>query len=170
MKRVLLLLSSVLFGSLALAAPATPVITNATGMTKFSWVLIHAPVSFLVPARTLSTDGTASFQWNAVSGATSYQVRLFVNGAWTDWVSVGSNTYYNASNVDGNIGFEVRACDASGCSAAAGTTVITNAWKNVGVCDPRTNQQTQVCVNSSYCTLNSFRNVPGNCSQSVDCG
>jgi len=111
---------------MAHAAPASPVITNATGMTKFSWVLIHAPVSFLVPARTTSAEGTASFQWNAVTSATSYQVRLFVNGVWTGWVSVGSNTYYNASNVSGDIVFEVRACDASNnCSSSVSVTVST---------------------------------------------
>ena len=139
-------------------------------MTKFSWVLIHAPVSFLVPGRTPSADGTASFQWNAVAGATNYQVRLFVNGVWGNWISVGSDTYYNAINADGAIGFEVRACDNAGCSSSASATVVVNAWKNVGVCDPKTNQQTQVCVNASSCTLNSFRTVTGNCSVSVDCG
>ncbi|TDQ51317.1 chitinase N-terminal domain-containing protein [Permianibacter aggregans] len=169
-KSVLSLVASMLLANASFSAPATPVITNATGMTKFSWVLIHAPVSFLVPSRTTSADGTASFQWNAVSGATYYQVRLFVNGVWSEWQSVGSNTYFNAINADGNIGFEVRACDSSGCSAGAGTTVITSAWKNLGVCDPRTNQQTQICVNSNYCTLNSQRTVSGNCGQSVDCG
>ena len=153
----------------ALAAPPAPTITNATSMTRFTWVLIHAPVSFLVPARTLSAEGTASFQWNSVSGASSYQVRTFINGVWSDWQSVGSNTYYNLSGASGNVGFEVRACDASGCSAAASTTIIATAWKNVGVCDPRTNQQAQVCVNSSLCTLNSTRTVTGNCVQSVDC-
>ena len=90
MKRILLLLSCLSSAMMAIAAPATPVITNATGMTKFSWVLIHAPVSFLVPGRTPSADGTASFQWNAVAGATNYQVRLFVNGVWGNWISVGS--------------------------------------------------------------------------------
>jgi len=165
----LFIATGVFCGFSAIAAPPAPTITNATSMTRFTWVLIHAPVSFLVPARTLSADGTASFQWNGVSGATSYQVRIFSNGVWSSWQSVGSNTYYNLTGGSGNVGFEVRACDASGCSGAASTTVITSAWKNVGVCDPRTNQQAQVCVNGSLCTLNSTRTVTGNCTQNVDC-
>ena len=149
------------------AAPSAPTLQQVAANTHRVWVLIHGDVPFLIPAERAAGEGAALVTWGAVAGASSYQYRVAINGIWSDWQSVGAQLFANISASGYNIQVEVRACDSSGCSAAAVTTVAVSAWRNEGLCNPETGLQRQICTDSRYCTLNSVRDVTGQCSQGL---
>jgi len=159
-----------LLATAASAAPNAPTGIKYEINASFTWVLIHSDVSFLIPSYRSGVAGQAAITWSAVAGATSYQYRVFINGAWSSWTSVGAQTYANVSGIgDGSVPIEVIACDASGCSASSSVTLLMSSWISVGQCDPATGQQTQVCVNGQYCALNALRAVNACTISSADC-
>ena len=167
-----------LFSASLWAAPSTPSNLQAQANSERVWVLIHADVAFLIPSYRASGEGSAAITWATVTGATYYQYRLFVNGQWTAWVTLGAQSFANINNAgSGDVAFEVIACDASGCSSTcdangcnsppASITIVVSMWKNDGLCDPLTGMQKQKCVDGRYCSLGSTRDLAGVCNQSV---
>ncbi len=162
--------------------PAAPTNLQTQANSQRVWVLIHADVPFLVPSYLAAGEGSATVSWNAVTGAIEYRYRVFVDGQWSNWISVGANTFANVSNAgSGDVMFEVVACDAYGCSSscdssgcmpvATSTTIVVSMWQNVGLCDPITGKQKQRCIDGRYCTVDSIRELEGVCSQNVKpCG
>ncbi|MFN4290099.1 MAG: hypothetical protein ACK4E7_04380 [Permianibacter sp.] len=132
------------------AGQKPPVLGTAQINQAFTWVLIHGDVPFLVPSFASAKDGAATISWSPVAGALRYEVRLQINGQWSSWVSVGSDTFYNFYSEDAtSVVFEVRSCDAGGCGSGSSQTVTLSSWRDVGTCNPNTGEQQQVCIAGS---------------------
>ena len=173
MKR--LTISLLLCLSAVATAFETPTNLRYERNARFSWVLIHSEISFLIPAYTPASQGDAAVSWSPVAGAAYYQYRLFVNGAWTSWVKIGTQAYVNLTRLGvGIVTFEVVACDISTCELSAPSNIAQisinmSEWVNIGQCDPSTGKQLQRCVNSQYCRLNALREIQACSVVRVDC-
>lgn len=74
------------------------------------------PSSISVPAS--SSTGSITVSWSASTGATTYVLQQQLNGGSWKQVYNGSHTSFAASGLgDGSYVYEVKACNASGCSA-----------------------------------------------------
>ena len=72
------------------------------------------------------THNSATVSWSSVSGATYYQYRYRRDDqhSWPSWTNNGNSNSVNLSSLTSDMGYEfqVRACNASGCSSATGST------------------------------------------------
>ncbi|WP_196141160.1 RHS repeat domain-containing protein [Aliikangiella sp. G2MR2-5] len=112
-----------------------------------SVVDVNAPVEPSVPATptglsapSSDSDGFYEVTWNAVSGATRYELDRKVGaGSWLT-VSNNSNTsYWNDLSLTSLQTFRVRACNSAGCSSYSGnvqTNVDTGGKPGGGGWDP----------------------------------
>ncbi|MCO7227521.1 RHS repeat domain-containing protein [Pleionea sp. CnH1-48] len=76
----------------------------------------QAPTGLFAP--TSDSDGTFAVRWNAVSGATSYELyEQKVGGTSTRIYSGASTTVQRNSLANGIYLYKVRACNSSGCGA-----------------------------------------------------
>jgi YD repeat-containing protein len=101
------------------------VLTNSGSFT--------VPVNEPAGAPTLSvpsTNGTGSYavNWSAVTGATSYNLQEQVNGgSWATVQGSAATSWAASGKSNGSYGYQVQACNSSGCSAwsvAASVTVL----------------------------------------------
>lgn len=77
------------------------------------------------PASSNSGDYTVS--WTTVSGATNYFLQEEVNGgSWVTAINTGSTSWNASSQPSGSYGYQVKACNATGCSpwSAQGSTTV----------------------------------------------
>ncbi|MGH8158506.1 MAG: hypothetical protein ACREPQ_10330 [Rhodanobacter sp.] len=77
------------------------------------------------PASSNSGDYTVS--WTAGSDATNYFLQEEVNGgSWVTATNTGSTSWNASSQPSGSYGYQVKACNATGCSpwSAQGTTTV----------------------------------------------
>ena len=94
--------------------------SNGTTMMVAVAPLPPAPGRTQVPR--VSTDGAVTVTWDAVAGATFYQVEQYsaADGRWHR-VHVTSGAGWRARGLDsGAYRYRVRACNASGCGAPSG--------------------------------------------------
>jgi len=101
------------------------VLTNSGSFT--------VPVNEPAGAPTLSvpgTSGTGSYtvSWSAITGATSYNLQEQVNGGtWAAVQGSAATSWAASGKTNGSYGYQVQACNSSGCSAwsvAASVTVL----------------------------------------------
>ncbi|MCL1037030.1 hypothetical protein L2750_07675 [Shewanella submarina] len=74
------------------------------------------PASISVPTSTV-TNGSIAVSWSASSSATSYTLQESVNGGgWSTLTSTSSRSYTRSGRANGSYKYQIRACNASGCS------------------------------------------------------
>ncbi|WP_291778114.1 hypothetical protein [Luteibacter sp.] len=113
-----------------------------------------------------SSDGTLSVGWQAIAGATAYNLRESVNGG--SWVTVSSSqatSWSGTGKGTGTYGYQVQACAAGGCapfgstwnvdvllppSAPAGINVPGSSSGTVTISWPSTATATSYQVEHSY--------------------
>ena len=108
---------------------------NAAGTTLSNSVSATTSAKLTAPAAPTLTATTASssqinLAWNGVSGATSYAVQEFVNGAWQQIGSTGSgSTSYAVTGLDGSntYYFRVGAVNAAGTTMSNSVSAATSA-------------------------------------------
>jgi len=74
-----------------------------------------------------SNDGQYTISWSGVAGATSYQLQEQTNyGGWYDVQNNGSTSWATSPKNNGAYSYQVRACNAGGCSgwSTAGTVTV----------------------------------------------
>lgn len=122
-------------------------------------------VSVSPKSATISAGQSANFTWSATP---SNVTCTGIGGAPLS----GSGGVFATGPLSRTTTFAF-ACETEGGHFYEHATVTvlqaTPAWINLGLCDPRTNTQQQVCVDGDACALNSLRVVEGNCPQQVDC-
>ncbi|WP_317930587.1 hypothetical protein [Halioxenophilus sp. WMMB6] len=95
-------------------------VTCSGWKTSTTVTVLHPPTvpgSITVPSST-NTSGSYTISWAAVSGATSYQLREQKDGG--SWVLVHNGSAASKSlsgKTSGSYKYNVRACNAGGCSA-----------------------------------------------------
>ena len=83
-----------------------------------------SPSSINVPSS--STTGSFTISWGQVTTATSYTLQESVNnGAWSTVASPTAANYSRTGRANGSYKYQVRACNASGCSAWRASSTIT---------------------------------------------
>nr|WP_244623600.1 RHS repeat-associated core domain-containing protein [Shewanella salipaludis] len=90
------------------------------------------PASISVPTTTV-TNGSIAISWPAAGTATSYTLQESVNsGSWTTLASPTTTSYTRTVRSNGSYKYQVRACNASGCSgwtvSQAVTVVLPPEW------------------------------------------
>jgi YD repeat-containing protein len=106
---------------------------NSGGCSAWSSVstttVLHPPGS--APALTVpgsSTTGSYTVSWTGVSTATSYTLQERLNGGgWTTVQTAGTTSWAANGHGNGTYGYQVQACNASGCgpwSSVGSTTVL----------------------------------------------
>jgi methionine-rich copper-binding protein CopC len=75
-----------------------------------------------------SSNGSYTVSWTAVAAATSYQLEEQKNGgSWTSIQNSGETSRAITGKANGNYGYHVRGCNASGCGPWSGIkTVVVN--------------------------------------------
>lgn len=82
------------------------------------------PSSISVPASSIT--GSFTISWAQVSTATSYRLQESVNnGAWSTIASPTAANYSRTGRPNGSYKYQVRACNASGCSAWRASSTLT---------------------------------------------
>lgn len=106
---------------------------NSGGCSGWSSVstttVLHPPGSApTLTAPGSSTNGSYTVSWTSVATATSYNLQEQVNGGgWTTVQSGASTSWSTSGRGDANYGYQVQACNSSGCgpwSAVGSTTVL----------------------------------------------
>ena len=65
-----------------------------------------------------NTTGSYTVSWNGVATATGYNLQEQVNGGgWSTVYSGTGGSWSTSGRVNGNYGYQVQACNGSGCSA-----------------------------------------------------
>ncbi|BFI96576.1 MAG: hypothetical protein RSP_20860 [Rhodanobacter sp.] len=73
-----------------------------------------------------SSNGAYTLSWSAVSGAASYAVQEQINGGgWTTVQSSGATSWSTSGRANASYGYQVQACNASGCGPWSSTASIT---------------------------------------------
>ncbi len=101
---------------------------------------------------TAITTSTATFNWTAASGATSYSIRYRITGTTTWTTSSSASTSYNASALTANTTYEwqVQTICSSGSSAFTASTTFTTT---AAPCNVASGMNT-TAVTSSSATFN----------------
>lgn len=73
-----------------------------------------------------SNNGSYTVSWSAVTGATSYTLHEQANGgAWTTVQSSAATSWAASGKSNGSYGYQVQACNSSGCGAWSTTASVT---------------------------------------------
>jgi len=93
-----------------------------SGVSNVSVALIPAVPTGLHTVTVNSTKGSYTVAWTAVSGATSYNMQQTLPDSTVTMPYTGTATQASATDigVNGTVTVQVRACNASGCSAWSG--------------------------------------------------
>jgi len=106
---------------------------NANGCSAWSAYTTHGGAAVPPPsgppaitAPSSSSTGSYTVSWNALSGATSYILQEQVNGGgWTTIQNGAATSIAIAGKPSGNYGYQVQACNSSGCSGWSATVTVT---------------------------------------------
>ncbi|WP_083868384.1 RHS repeat protein [Dyella ginsengisoli] len=73
-----------------------------------------------------STDGSYTLSWNAIGGATFYELQEeFNGGSWTTVQNNSSLGWSASGKANGTYGYRVHACDVTGCGAWSSVATVT---------------------------------------------
>jgi YD repeat-containing protein len=99
-------------------------LTQTTQSGGASPLMPSAAPTLSVPASSNSGDYTVS--WTTVSGTTSYVLQEELNGgSWVTATATGSTSWTASSQPSGSYGYQVQACDATGCGPFSSVGTIT---------------------------------------------
>lgn len=72
-----------------------------------------------------STTGTFTLTWNAVAGATRYQLNQTLGGTVTTPYNAGGTSWTSSSRGNGTYSYQVFACNVAGCSPGSNVLAVT---------------------------------------------
>jgi len=107
---------------------------NASGCGPWSAV---ATVTVLLPPSSApplyvpsnSTNGSYTISWNGVTDGATYTLQEQINGGgWTTVQANSSGNWSTSGRGNGNYGYHVQACNASGCGPWSGVGTVTVLW------------------------------------------
>ncbi|HEX5055043.1 MAG TPA: hypothetical protein VFX02_00955, partial [Gammaproteobacteria bacterium] len=80
----------------------------------------NPPATFTVPAT--DSNGSYSISWSTVSTSTKYELQESVNGgSWSTIQNTSATSKSFSGKTSGSYGYQIRACNADGCSAYSET-------------------------------------------------
>ncbi|MFN4291829.1 MAG: hypothetical protein ACK4E7_13255 [Permianibacter sp.] len=133
---------------------------NSTAVTVTP---VSSPIITLTADQNPLVENTSTkLRWTS-SNATSCTldgVEVAINGSSGTGILATSKTFTMQCAGPGGSSTE---------SLAVTVVPVAQIWNNVGQCDVQTGKQTQMCVDSRFCTVSSLQQVNGNCLQSADC-
>lgn len=118
---------------------------------------------------------TLTADQNPVAENTSTTLRWASSNATSctlDGAAIATSGNTGTGSLATNKTFTTQCTGPGGASTKSLTVTVVpvaQIWKTVGQCDAQTGKQTQMCVDSRFCTVSSLQQVNGNCLQSVDC-
>jgi len=106
---------------------------NANGCSAWSDYTSHGGAAIPPPsgppaitAPSSSNTGSYTVSWNAIGGATSYVLQEQINGGgWTTIQNSAATSIAIAGKGSANYGYQVQACNSSGCSGWSAVVTVT---------------------------------------------
>ena len=107
------------------AAPTTAAPTTAAPTTTTTTSGVSVPAAPSSVSISSPSANTINFSWPSVSGATSYQYRIVIDGSIQNTGTVTGTSVSNLTVAAGQVRADVRACNSAGCSAYRSSATIT---------------------------------------------